>query len=604
MPNVELLLKDPYVDWYESRASGEAELVLYGRGYATINGRYLERQRLIDVVRAECCEAESGSEEALRKLIPRMDGAWALVAQWPDGRVLAAVDRLRSIPLFYSSTSTDFVLSASIDPLLERGRGRCIDMLAAFEFLLCGYATGDATIYQHVRQIRPGNTLEFDPDSTGQRVRMVPYYRFYPGAFFRETEAELKDRLATVIDNIFDAFVRDRAPGRIIVPLSGGLDSRLVVAMLKKHGVDDVLCYSYGRPGNEEATISQQVADAVGYEWRFIEYSPELWSTWMATDEMKRYMCYCSKGTSIPHFQDFPAVSAVMADHDDPEPPVFFPGYSVDMLAGSHIPSNYRDIQNGKISVPEQLLNRHYGLWPLPRRRGKSQLLRLLLEKIDTLSTPPGASRNGDPISRIEMWDLECRQALFIVNSVRVYEFFGSPWRIVWDHPLMDFFQRVPWEYRLGKSLYVGTLRDLIFTGPLAPLREIPLAGVGDWKASSVYSPTKRAMLGKGREAVKGAVRSLLRAAGILERVRNMFKKKYDNPVFFETWFARGEDVTSLTLADAFRPYRTLEKLPKELRSCVEPSLERRLDLGSHNGLLAAITLGELCAGTDFLPSK
>ncbi len=54
--------------------------------------------------------------------------------------------------------------------------------------------------------------------------------------------------------------------------LSGGLDSRTVAANAKKRlGANDVICVSYGRKGCREAEISKRVAEALGYEWIFIE---------------------------------------------------------------------------------------------------------------------------------------------------------------------------------------------------------------------------------------------------------------------------------------------------------------------------------------------
>ena len=55
----------------------------------------------------------------------------------------------------------------------------------------------------------------------------------------------------------------------------------------------------------------------------------------------------------------------------------------------------------------------------------------------------------------VECFDFDNRQAKFIVNSVRVYEFFDFSWRIpLWDNDLIDFFRRVPLKYRTNTYLY------------------------------------------------------------------------------------------------------------------------------------------------------
>jgi asparagine synthase (glutamine-hydrolysing) len=43
----------------------------------------------------------------------------------------------------------------------------------------------------------------------------------------------------------------------LVVPLSGGLDSRIIVAKLKRLGANDVICVSYGRKGCRESEIAK-----------------------------------------------------------------------------------------------------------------------------------------------------------------------------------------------------------------------------------------------------------------------------------------------------------------------------------------------------------
>ena len=74
-------------------------------------------------------------------------------------------------------------------------------------------------------------------------------------------------------------------------------------------------------------------------------------------------------------------------------------------------------------------------------------------------------------VARCEMWNAEQRQAKYIINSVRTYEFVGSRWRTLWDYEFMDFFLRVPEELRYGMKLYLDCLRRKIFVDDLAHAR-------------------------------------------------------------------------------------------------------------------------------------
>jgi asparagine synthetase B (glutamine-hydrolysing) len=66
------------------------------------------------------------------------------------------------------------------------------------------------------------------------------------------------------------------------------------------------------------------------------------------------------------------------------------------------------------------------------------------------------------------------RVAKFIVNSVRVYEFFGYSWRMpLWDNELIGFFSQVPLKFRIDEYLYIKYAGTVLFVDSLKKLGEI-----------------------------------------------------------------------------------------------------------------------------------
>jgi hypothetical protein len=320
--------------------------------------------------------------------------------------------------------------------------------------------------------------------------------------------------------------------------------------------------------------------------------------------EMRQYWPYCCKGVSLPHFQDFPAVLSLLAD-GDLQQPIFFPGHSADMVAGSHIPPCHDRLDKPPDgpTVTEYLLGAHYWLWPLGNLPRKSPLPAALRQKIAGLSEAPWSEGNWHPAARCDMWNLEARQALFIINSVRGYEYASARWRTLWDSGLMDFFLKVPIEQRVGKRLYINTLRRRIFTGPAARLAEIPIVSVGrgiiPW-SDDLADRCKKPETGKGlRPKLKNVGRAVLSSVGLYNFALDLLNPRIrvDGPCHAETWFAGGRDPMQVTIAQALKPYGTLDKLPRSLLPLVEPWLGRRVDLFYFNAILAAVVLGELCAG-------
>ena len=64
-----------------------------------------------------------------------------------------------------------------------------------------------------------------------------------------------------------------------------------------------------------------------------------------------------------------------------------------------------------------------------------------------------------------ESWDQKERQAKFIVNSAKVYSFFGYDYSLpLFDNELTDFFSALPFSLKFNKNLYDFVLKEHVFS--------------------------------------------------------------------------------------------------------------------------------------------
>jgi asparagine synthase (glutamine-hydrolysing) len=260
---------------------------------------------------------------------------------------------------------------------------------------------------------------------------------------------------------------------KLVVPLSGGLDSRIIVAMLKRLGVNDVICVSYGRKRSRESEISKHVAEALGYEWLFVESTAKKWYECYNSKEADLFRTWAGNLSSLPHMQDFLTVKELKIHGKIPENSVFVPGHTGDMLSGGHIPENCLENSTNFDSEAylKASLKKHYNLWKWPYGQEIENIFR---QRINKSVSGLEIKDNVTFADAIEYFDFNERQAKFIINSVRVYEFFGYEWRIpFWDTELINFFLRVPIEYRINRKLYKKYARDCLFSGDLEVLKKI-----------------------------------------------------------------------------------------------------------------------------------
>lgn len=394
--------------------------------------------------------------EAIRTL----DGNFAVIAE-TQGRTEIAVDSVRSIPIVYRSNGTQLIVSD--DLRLLDGTSTVLDAESVAEYATAGYVTGSHTLFEGIVALQSGECLTWDAGAAEPASeRHIEYRCTY------DNPASV-DELCEQADAAFSkAFLRviESVRGRqIVLPLSGGLDSRLVAWMLHRHGYDNVLCYTYGLPGNREAQRASAVADALRFKWIPVPYSGDLWKRELSSSAMREYWGFSANGISIPHCDDWPAVHALVDQGLIKPDAIFMPGHTGDFISGGHLKYLFDPAYQQKpVRFNQAIVDKHYSLWKaLLRRPSVSDAIN---GRINEVVAEMPATTDEELARRYEYWEWQERQAKLIINSVRVYEYFGHSWRIpLWDRDVMEYWMRVPLSLKMDKYLF---RRYLASQGPAA----------------------------------------------------------------------------------------------------------------------------------------
>jgi asparagine synthase (glutamine-hydrolysing) len=382
-------------------------------------------------------------------MVARLNGCFAAVTE-RGGYALGAVDRVRTIPLFYAAHGGEGWLSDDAYWVLDRCGARELNEIGGEEFRLTGYVTGAETLYSAVRQVQAGRVLRLGPEAVQQR-----YYEFRHRDFLAPEVDRLIPQLESVHEGVFRRLLASVEGRQIVVPLSGGYDSRLIGVSLRDLGAKDVVCYSYGVPGNWESRISKELAEYLGFRWEFVEYSGERWRAWGATDEFQEYFRWAGNLASVPHVQDWPAVRELKREGRIASDGVFVPGHTGDFITGGHVPKWYvRRRRVSRREVLDSVEAVHYSLWDWREAR-RGELRETFDRRVEAIVGAVSECSPEQAADVYERWELQERQAKFICNAVRVYDWFGYEWRLpLYDHALMDFWSRVPVDLRTARRLY------------------------------------------------------------------------------------------------------------------------------------------------------
>lgn len=364
----------------------------------------------------------------------------------PAGYIFIA-DYIRGIPLFYTVKDNFLYVSDKIDDLLPFS-GKEIDSEAISEFRQTGFTTGSSTLLTDIKQLQAGEFLAL----INGEIRTGFYHRYLINA--SEINNTNIQEFESVLKSIFDDLVVKLNGRTAVIPLSGGYDSRLIAFWLKKLNYRNIFSFTYGRAGNIEIENAEKAAEKLSIPWIFIDYSKLPLKDYLETEEFKNYYRISGNYSSMFFMQDYFAVQYLKHSGAIPDDAVFIPGHSGDFLAGSHLNSKL----NRKFSVKnlsEMLFFKYYNF-----TEARSKERRMLFNRIEKQIFH--SLNNFTACSVFEDWVLRERQAKFIVNSSRIYSYFGYNYYLpFWDHRFIDFFRNLSFNEKLYKSFYNNKLQNL-----------------------------------------------------------------------------------------------------------------------------------------------
>lgn len=384
---------------------------------------------------------------AVLERLARVDGFFGLAVRSPAA-VLACADKTRSWPLFHAGAGNALRVSNDARALAAAAGLAGVDSLSALELAMAGYVTGPDTLRAGLSQLQAGECLVLDKAADSSRAHR--YYCYHP----RPEEAPEEDLLGALAAATRAACVRalELAGDRPVwVPLSGGLDSRLILAMFADLGCARLQAFSYGPPGNHEARIARRAAERLGAPWFFHPVRRAGARDWFRSPRRKAYWEFSDGLCAVPFMQDAQVLGELLACGRLPGDAVVVNGQSGDFITGGHLPKALAAGTQDQEALFAAMEAKHFGLWsqlatPPNRERIRAKARRLL-------DLAPG--RPADLAALYERWEWQERQCKYVVGGQRAYDFHGLAWDMpLWRDEYLEFWSRAPYRHKLGQSLY------------------------------------------------------------------------------------------------------------------------------------------------------
>lgn len=210
-------------------------------------------------------------EEYDTDFVHKLNGSFTLVI-WNENshELLLINDRYGLRPLYYTEHNGYLLFGSEVKAILQDETfKRIIDNRSVADFFSFGYIIGNKTFFRGIELLPPASALTYN---AGQST-IEQYWDFN---FNEEYEDHPEEYYVKKLSKLILQAVERQMKGnyRVGVPLSGGLDSRTIVASIdKKHY--PIHTFTFGKPNCDDARFAQMLANKLGANHHFFEFKPD-----------------------------------------------------------------------------------------------------------------------------------------------------------------------------------------------------------------------------------------------------------------------------------------------------------------------------------------
>ena len=371
----------------------------------------------------------------------------------------AAVDCARTYPVFWRQKKNKLLLSSNAKTISFSHDK--IDNQQLLAFQMSGYTIDEGCIWKNIYNINPGCFIF--ADELGH-IHSKKYFLYKPWKNNNKGYNTLNKELKKEIFGLIKGIIKKAKGKCLVVPLSAGLDSRLIVSGLKHFNYKNVKCFSYGLKKNYESIGSEIISNKLGYPWKYVEINQKNAKAFYKTRVFKNFISNTVDGCATPSIQGLMALDVLLKTKFISQQDIIINGNSGDFISGGHIPKMPKKLKRKNSIIGEILdihINKHYALWEkLLNNRNKKIIkaqLKLQLEKQNI-----NQNKNFVPLGIAEFLEFQNRQAKYVVNCQRVYDFFNLNWMLpLWNKSFVNFWSTVPLKYKKDQLLYKKVLEEI-----------------------------------------------------------------------------------------------------------------------------------------------
>lgn len=351
-----------------------------------------------------------------------------------NGQTHVYTNRLGTFHGYYSQELG--IISSHFGSIKQLNSGNNIDFEAIKQFVKYGFFTNDSTYFTNCKVFSPASHYTFDKELT--LLNKESYWQFE----YKPTNISQSEVLREY-DNILTEVMRDLiVDDTIVLPISGGLDSRNTVGIASKIN-PNLKSYSYGLyADNPETRISKKIATA-----RKLSFKSEIITNYLF-DRKDDII------DSVEGFQYIDGTRQVQMSE-------WLSANSKNVIA-----AHWGDVWNDSMKVTENDLDLNYFLDKKFAKRGFKNVYRYFgwndkegIKPFEKQLEEFESQSNGDRDFCIKMLKTFQWSHRWTMASIRAYQLGTFPRLPFYDNRIVDFFMTLPLNLVKERNLQIEYLK-------------------------------------------------------------------------------------------------------------------------------------------------
>lgn len=337
-------------------------------------------------------------------ILQKLNGIFSVIIS-KENFTAAAIDTTRIYPVFYSYSKGKWQVTDNPYSLITNESSI---LPSALEQMRSSFAPLQGkTLVEGILQVKPCTAIEFL--SAGETQTSI-YFHYNINA--SQVCKASKSQVLSALESAVKRLVKRASGKQIVVPMSAGYDSRIILCLLKEQGYKNVITYTIGSNDSaSEVSVASKVACALGYA----HYPIDLTKVGDELDfsDFNDYVMHLGALTNFSWLGEYASVKCLQAKGVLEKDAIFVPGHAGDFFAGSHLSKSLIGETSSISALVYGILFNNFEA----NKSLKTAAIKKEFNAMQQFGTYPPSLYNAFVFAN--------RLTHFITNSARAFTFFG-----------------------------------------------------------------------------------------------------------------------------------------------------------------------------------